>query len=144
MKIEKGKFYRTRGGLKVEIYSTDNPGSHPIHGRIFRDSNPLLMTWMLDGKPVQYLCHAYDLISEWNDEPPKLDLTTLPRWRYVAMDADGTWWVYAVEPKRYFQDKWSAAQPRKGYANISAKWSGDWRESLHEIMEDGTLKKVTD
>ena len=34
MKIEAGKFYKTRGGNKARVYATDGGEGYPIHGAV--------------------------------------------------------------------------------------------------------------
>lgn len=35
MKIEAGKFYTLRNGLKARIYALDGKGNYSVHGAIF-------------------------------------------------------------------------------------------------------------
>lgn len=68
MQIEKDKFYKTRDGRKVEIYSTDNGGLHPVHGRIKNfDGTNTLHVWTNDGKwdGHKFEESKNDLIAEW-------------------------------------------------------------------------------
>jgi len=50
MKVDINKEYRTRGGHKVTLYTTEAGGVHPVHGRIELDSGESLLTsWREDG-----------------------------------------------------------------------------------------------
>jgi hypothetical protein len=69
MKIEAGKFYRTRDGSKARIYATDGQcgSASEIHGAILLQNGWAIRYWDHLG------CHDDDkisLISEWSE--PKL------------------------------------------------------------------------
>lgn len=141
MNIEKGKFYRTRTGNKVEIYSTDNPGTQPIHGRIFAEGFTLMCRWMQNGRIAPNGPHeAFDLVSEWQDEAPKLDLRTLPMWRYLAQDESGNWFAYENKPIIQ-ESNWIGTNPKPvGVLGFT----GHWTNSLYRINQDRTLRRVTE
>lgn len=93
LKIEAGKFYRTRDGRKAGIYRTDAKGKRPIHGYIV-DSEENAFCWYKGGysfsnRDVKY---ENDLISEWQ-EPLDFDWNCLPKWanKYIAADPRGNW-----------------------------------------------------
>ena len=69
MKIEVGKFYRTRDGNKARIYVVDAPGEYSVHGAV--DGG--IYSWTKYGK---YNVDAgdlnIDLVAEW--EEPHLRL----------------------------------------------------------------------
>ena len=71
MKIEVGKFYKTRDGLKVRIYSTDGLGTFCIHGAVYiaHEIEPLWgwesSEWDQSGKSIY--ASKVDIISEWNE-----------------------------------------------------------------------------
>lgn len=78
MKIEAGKFYKTRNGQKAYIYATNAPDSErPIHGYVvWSDGEIRLYSWTALGgfwdngdKPGKY---GPDLISEWVEPAKKL------------------------------------------------------------------------
>ena len=90
MKIEKGKFYRTRDGRKAEIYSTDNYESRfSVHGRILKSSaGPQGWTdseAYLSSGPE----HCLDLVAEWFDKP-EIDCSNYSKsTSHIAMDENG-------------------------------------------------------
>lgn len=71
MKIEVGKFYKTRDGRKVRIYAMDAGGNYPVHGAILdSDGTWFMENWYGEGlflKSHEEECHN-DIVSEW-DEP---------------------------------------------------------------------------
>ena len=74
MKVEAGKFYTTRNGLKVRIYYTDGEGKYPVHGSILVGGKwrMEIWTWTLGGDyGCGYANSDYSLVSEWK-EPKKL------------------------------------------------------------------------
>ena len=62
-----------------------------------------------------------------------IDHSTLPAWaRWVAQDADGTWWAYEQEPNEanvswYENEVGDSVRLRKSLPN------GDWRRTLTRI-----------
>lgn len=72
MKIEVGKFYKTRNGKKATIYDTDIDSNFCIHGSI---NNRYQARWTTKG--VAYYFHSIfggpdDIISEWVEPRPRL------------------------------------------------------------------------
>lgn len=66
LKIEKGKYYRTRNGLKVEIYSTNNYGLYPIHGRIFESNLNTSCIWNKNGFVAnKIIVSQFDIVADW-------------------------------------------------------------------------------
>lgn len=136
MKIEAGKFYKTRTGKKVVVYSTTGRAMRHIRGCII-ESGPnedTMMSWYSGGVFFGDGAHAeYDLISEWVDKPV-VDWSKLAAWhRWVARDEDGSWYVYAKRPEL------AVATWRGEYheyqripENYSPTFSGDWKDSLVE------------
>ena len=78
MKIEAGKSYRTRDGLKATIYRTDACGQHKIHGYIEVNNTDYLCGWFQSGSRHSGISED-DLIAPWV-EVPTMDVTVLPRW----------------------------------------------------------------
>lgn len=71
MKIEVGKFYKTRDGMKARIYSLDGEGEYPIHGALLiYDKGWHIISWLESGRQFQNSSDRSDLVSEWV-EPPK-------------------------------------------------------------------------
>lgn len=72
MKIEAGKFYKTRNGRKARIYAVDGHGEYPFHGAYLRDSDWVLHMWKAGGRNLDdHEESIYDLVSEWTEPKPK-------------------------------------------------------------------------
>lgn len=71
MKIEEGKFYKTRDGRKVRIYAIDAARPNNVNGAVFDDAfGWLIQAWRQDGsveKPGTD--NNRDIIAEWTDAP---------------------------------------------------------------------------
>ncbi len=134
LKIEAGKFYKTRDGRKAGIYRTDvNHPLYSIHGYVIApDGIEYSRCWHSDGKYMSVGGNEENLISEWQDSL-NFDWDCLPKWRnkYIAMDENGAWYAYSNEPK---QGTW-------GFCNYAAiieipeeyqpkNFTGDWKDSL--------------
>jgi hypothetical protein len=130
MKIEKGKFYRTRGGEKVEVLTTERVASHPIV-IIHKDGGieVLRMNGMLHESKV---VSDQDIIAEWTD-PVEIPWSDYPTWcKWVAMDKDGRWSLFNEKP-RLVHGCWYL----QTYINVHPDYTprnftGDWTESLFE------------
>lgn len=72
MKLEAGKYYRTRGGKKAYVASVENPfdkfDEYPVLGLV--DGDEEAQTWDSDGS--YYGTHSMsdprDLITDWRDD----------------------------------------------------------------------------
>jgi hypothetical protein len=87
MKIEAGKFYRTRDGSKARIYATD--GSE-IHGAVNYCWVWIQVGWLKLGRYKGRSDHDFDLVSEWSE--PKLRQWTpdeVPLGSWARRDSDG-------------------------------------------------------
>jgi hypothetical protein len=135
MKIEKGKFYRSRNGRKWEVLKTD--ASCDICVIAYCDYDRMLIHLYGNG------CYSndksesdFDLIAEWT-EPIEIPWSDYPTWcKWVAMDKDGIWWGYIKKTKidNMESDCWMG--------NSDAFWiprdytprnfTGHWTESLFE------------
>ena len=67
MKIEPGKFYKTRDGRKVRIYAVDGENAFPVHAALYEGGNWFIHDYTLDGKFDSTFSDS-DLISEWPEE----------------------------------------------------------------------------
>lgn len=140
LKIEPGKFYRTRLGDKVRVYAIDGGGSFSIHGAIFTNrwvGGFWKPTGEFDGSDI------YNIVSECPPvqrlEDIGFDPTCLPRWsRYIAMDRDGEWWAYDDLPINFGMDSWASTDRTYSYVKIPPEFEpenfrGDWKDSLFEV-----------
>lgn len=148
MKIEKGKFYRTRGGNKVEILKTDVKNTWPIIGLITNSEDyEICASWSDNGKyDAKYLeKHSCDIIGEW-EEVLDFDPYCLPKWadQWIAMDADGEWHCYSIEPTLDEDYQIWCTNIEGDESEIPVRfrpknYSGDWKDSLFNVEQ---LKKV--
>lgn len=83
MKLEAGKFYRTRSGLKARVLCTDAPGDDPCIGYTEHDSGApraFAREWQTNGRYLKTVKECeFDLISEWIDEPKTKKVTQFRR-----------------------------------------------------------------
>ncbi len=125
MKLEKGKFYRTRSGEKVECLTTER-----------KEKNRECV--MMDKMGILFYSNHNDtdIISEWSDvEIPWEDY---PRWcNWVAYDGKSDkWFGYSEEPYQY--KNYSEWLNDKGvHFSIPSEYApkgfeGDWKESKFE------------
>lgn len=72
LKIESGKFYKTRGGDKARIYALDGRSSYPVHGAMLISSGWQSYAWTATGKdaPVDAEC-SNDIVSLWEEPEEK-------------------------------------------------------------------------
>jgi hypothetical protein len=133
MKIEKGKFYCTRGGEKVEVLTTEREAKHSIVAMGKDGSISVLFQngMLYDGK----VCSDADIISEWTD-PVEIPWSDYPTWcKWVAMDADGDWCGHSEKPTSR-NNRWlticvgvSLYIPTD---YTPRNFTGDWTKSLFE------------
>ena len=131
MKIEKGKFYRSRDGRKWEVLTTERNGYFSVviingGGEIsFNRENG--MHYNAD-RP-----HLCDLISEWT-EPVEIPWSDYPTWcKWVAMDKDGEWCGFVSIPKQRGNGWYSMDVSFYIPEDYTPRnFTGDWTESLFE------------
>lgn len=72
MKIEVGKFYKTRDGNKVRIYAMDGAGAFPIHGAVLSAGVWVFCSWSANGLHTNEEGDSMprDLVSEWANFGP--------------------------------------------------------------------------
>jgi hypothetical protein len=132
MKIEKGKFYKSRDGQKYEILKTDAIDIPIVAYRC--DGGHILSLHrngcVFDDKSLS----IFDLIAEWT-EPVEIPWSDYPTWcKFVAMDVDGRWFGFTSLPIKKRGEAWYSTDvivyippdytPRN--------FTGDWTESLFE------------
>lgn len=135
LKIEAGKFYKTRDGKKARIYATDGGECYPVHGAILVCNKEwCTKSWKADGREWFWSQTIDDIVSPWID-PPVVDWDSLPKHIVaVAMDENGLWYGYVAVPKRYESD-WDIKERYYYsdwllYCEHTPAFSGDWRDSL--------------
>lgn len=136
--IKPGAFVRLRAGSKAEIYSTDNGGDYPVHGRIFKkDGTADAQVWT--DKGTAFLCfhdEPFDIIGPWVERPDYSKLWPLqPPWiKWLARDADGELFGYPEKPNPGSTGWCTSCAFR--YIWIPHDYRpepvGDWKDSLQE------------
>lgn len=135
MKLEIGKEYKTRNGLKVKVYDIAESGDYPVIAGGHRDGGIIAAAYAINGAYNLKYESSYDIIGEWV-EPLDFDWSCLPAWanNYIAMDQDGAWFAYSKNPeKRMELFAW-----RSGYGlailipeeYAPKNFKGDWENSL--------------
>jgi len=133
MKLEKGKFYRSRDGRKWEVLTMERSSKdYPVI--VMRVGHSDFGALTSKGKCIIGGCeYKSDLIAEWT-EPVEIPWSDYPTWcKWVAMDADGEWCCYDSKPNASLST-WI----NEDFVNIihpdycPRNFTGDWTESLFE------------
>lgn len=141
MKIEKGKFYRTRDGRKVEILKTDAKNPYPIIGMVTHRSyaHESCRHWSDNGTYLKSdKENSYDIIGEW-EEALDFDPYCLPKWadKWIAMDADREWYCYSEKPAPDDHQIWctdlGGKSPEIPLSFSPKNYKGDWKDSLFNV-----------
>lgn len=138
MKLEVGKSYRTRNGLRATCVADNLRGEAPcavIYHDRFED---WVDTATSDGfHRLASLESYWDLISEWPNTP-EVNWSVIPPWfNWVAMDYSGDWIAHGEKPEISGQLlHWECASGDSNEMLIppafAPKWTGDWKQSLVE------------
>ena len=135
MKLEAGKSYITKGGLKVRVLCTDAKQPYPVVVLVEAGGAESLACYHSDGRWADSNTES-DIVGPWV-EKPVFDRSLLPPWcnKAIAMDQNGRWWHYNEEPtRREEMDMWGVTTPYGESQRIPAayapKWEGDWKDSL--------------
>jgi hypothetical protein len=132
MKIEKGKFYKSRDGRKWEVLTTErNSGDYPIVA-ISEDGD--IESFSINGHIIiDNDDDEDDLIAEWT-EPVEIPWRDYPTWcKWVAMDKDGEWCGFVNIPRQR-SDGWYSMDVSFYIPTdyTPRNFTGDWTESLFE------------
>lgn len=134
MNIERGKFYKTRGGNKVRIYATDGARPHSTHGAIHIEGGWRKNDWLPPGR-LGTVESDHDIIAEWTDKP-EVDWSAMPRWaNWVAMDAGGRWCWFDNKPFQEIRhNQWLCHCQLLGVVPVAHQpnYTGCWKDSLAE------------
>jgi hypothetical protein len=131
MKIEKGKYYKSRDGRKWEVLKTDARSNKII---MYCYENGHLFALHQNGMFYDDKTESeFDLISEWT-EPVEIPWSDYPKWcRWVAMDKDGEWCGFVSIPRQRM-DGWYSMDVSfyipEDYT--PRNFTSDWTESLFE------------
>jgi len=132
MKIEVGKFYKTRDGRKARIYAVDGGSDTPVHGAILGPGRGW-NTYVWNNSGINYYSRPDDceLISEWTDKP-EVDWSAMPRWaEWYAIDGNGIprWFngrMPSIKDDIWVNYELWGVVPFE----YAPKWDGDWKDSL--------------
>jgi hypothetical protein len=92
MRIEEGKFYRSRDGHKARIYSVEGGGQFPIHGALLETAGWVGHVWQNDGTFLRVEGSSrFDLVAEWVEQEPESSASLLI----------GKWVVFPTETRVY-------------------------------------------
>jgi hypothetical protein len=130
MKIEKGKFYKSRDGQKWEVLTTERNGKSNIIA--MNEDGDLLVVYQNGTYFNDKSESDLDLIAEWT-EPVEIPWSDYPTWcKWVAMDKDGRWFGYKSKPVKR-ESTWLCdvviSIPLEFYPR---NFTGHWTESLFE------------
>ena len=131
MKIEKGKFYRSRDGLKWEVLTTErNNKKFPI---VAINDDGVVLSFSKSGYFTESEGWSEDLIAEWT-EPVIIPWDDYPKWcKWVAMDISGNWYVHIEKP--IVRDAYWDSEGIFHYIPNEyhpQNFTGHWTESLFE------------
>jgi hypothetical protein len=132
MKIEKGKFYKSRDGRKWEVLTTERGSIYKI---VALGEYGEILTLHQNGCAHNDKSESeFDLIAEWT-EPVEIPWSDYPTWcKWVAMDEDGRWFGYEFEPCKKVVT-WSGDAVVKIHPDYTPRnFTGDWTESLFERL----------
>jgi hypothetical protein len=95
MKIQEGKYYKTKGGDKAFIYTDSAPDSkYPIHGRLeiaggnLDSDHTTVYSWMACGRANDYDSYD-DIVAEWAETKPRMLAYTPKEGGVVLMYPEG-------------------------------------------------------
>lgn len=134
MKIEAGKFYRTKGGAKARVYALDGCGEYPVHAAVMARCDkwfPVTLDEFGQGGSGS----LDSIISEWVENPPQFDWGRAAAWHnFIVLTRSGGWIALRNRPTiSSAGDAWVV----EGGANyideeFCPTFSGDWKDSLIE------------
>jgi hypothetical protein len=91
LKLEVGKYYRSRAGDKWRVLATNAVGSYPVVAEI---SDGQVETFTAEGFCSLSCKCGEDLLSEWTDGP-KVDWAAMPKWaKAVAFVPQMLMWAH--------------------------------------------------
>jgi hypothetical protein len=121
LKFEVGKAYRTFDGRKAVCLTTTLDGKFRIGLQV-------------GGRLIEITGDGNYIASEWVDKPV-IDWSLMPAWaKFVAMNEDGAWNWYRVEPNKGWYMWLMTGTENWGEipSEYAPKWDGDWKNSLIE------------
>ena len=67
LKIDAGKFYRLRCGIKARVYATENIACDNIHGAICYNDGWDITVWHKNGRYYRFGISDKDIVAEWEE-----------------------------------------------------------------------------
>lgn len=133
LKIEVGKFYKTRDGHKVRIYATDGAREIcAIHGAYLMPIGWDNSAWYSNGSFYGNVDSEFDIISEWIDKP-EVNWSTMPAWvNWVAQDKCRSWFGHENKPSISNSCWMSYTITYIPAPYAPQNYTGDWKDSLVE------------
>ena len=143
--IEAGKFYRTRGGMKVKI--SDMVGGYGI-GFFITDAGPCPCTWEINGRYRYGLpTESLNIVALWID-PPMVDWDKFPKHIVAVFKMPTSHWRCATFiPTPMDNDGWDIVFTGRYHFSCELEpeehpsFAGDWRNSL--VIRPGDKKHIT-
>lgn len=134
VKLEIGKEYVTRSGLKVKVYDIAESGDFPVVAGLIGKDVITPISYTLNGRyHDDDELSSEDIVGEWQ-EPLDFDWSCLPAWanEYIAMDESGVWCFYKFKPTLK-GEYWST--PDSSFYTIPTEYTpknfkGSWENSL--------------
>lgn len=146
LKLEVGKFYRTRNGQKVECVfcKPEGLGTRTVFQCIVLFEGGQHVSYMQNGNhwAGDSQISLHDIISEWEETPEELfkrigfEPTCLPTWGiWIAQDEDREWGYYDNEPSLddlyFFVESGVSGTIPNEYA--PKNYTGDWKDSKFKV-----------
>jgi hypothetical protein len=130
MKIEKGKFYKSRNGQKWEVLTTERGSIYKIVA--LREDGQILTLFQNGCAYSDKSESDFDIIAEWI-EPVEIPWSDYPTWcKWVAMDEYDGWFGFEFKPLKK-NVTWSGNTVIKIHPDYTPRnFTGHWTESLFE------------
>lgn len=132
IKLEIGKEYITRSGLKVKVYDIAESVDYPVIAGVLKNNTIYPATYTKEGRRLFVETDDYDIVGEWQ-EPLDFDWSCLPKWanQYIAMDRIGVWYAFNTKPFKR-ECYWSTYSDNTHIPTEHAhkNFKGSWKNSL--------------
>jgi hypothetical protein len=129
--------WQTRDGRKARVVCVDAEAGEPIIALLkpSPDRPEAVYTFFPGGQYFDVGENNNDLIAPWVDKPV-FDPSTFPKWKWAAMDKDGTWNAFPIHPEKTNR-QW-ICRDKEGFCRIpdpKEPFTGDWKQSLTELPD---------
>lgn len=139
IKLEIGKEYITRSGLKAKVYDIAEHGERPVIAATFGENQVTAREYSVDGRYLPNKQSDLDIVGEWQ-EPLDFDWSCLPVWaKFIVMQKSGKWYWSDIRPVYVVNDflagYWSLYENLYGEIpteHAPKNFQGDWKDSLFE------------